>query len=134
MRSWLLFLTISLFASIGSAGCNATSEDTQMAAPEETGGPVEINIQNNSTVDFGRVVVSFPGQTEDYGAVGSGGESAYRTVEKAYRYAYVEASAGQDQFVLQPIDYTGETLLEPGRYSYALDLVNGELTLELVEQ
>ena len=52
----------------------------------------------------------------------------------AYRYAYVEASAGQDQFVLQPIDYTGEKLLESGRYSYALDLVNGELTLALVEQ
>ncbi len=134
MRSWLLFLTISLLASIGAAGCNATNEDTQMAVPEEIGGPVEINIQNNSTVDFGRVVVSFPGQTEDYGAVGSGGESAYRTVEMAYRYAYVEASAGQDQFVLQPIDYTGEKLLESGRYSYALDLVNGELTLELVEQ
>ena len=123
MRSGLLFLTISLFASIGSAGCNATSEDAQMAAPEETGGPVEINIQNNSTVDFGRVVVSFPGQTEDYGTVGSGGESAYRTVEMAYRYAYIEAHAGDETHILQPIDYVGETLLETGR---ALSLAGNE--------
>lgn len=105
-----------------------------MAAPEETSGPVEINIQNKSTVDFDRVVVSFPGQTEDYGAVGSGGQSGYRTVEMAYRYAYIEAYVGEKKYILQPIDYTGETLLETGHYTYSLDLVDSELTLKLIEQ
>ncbi len=133
MRSWLLFFTISLFVWTLLAGCT-TSEDAQMAAPEDTNGPVEINIQNNSAVVFDHVVVTFPSQTEDYGAVDSGGESPYRTVERAYRYAYIEAHAGDETHILQPIDYVGETLLETGRYTYALDLVDGELTLEMIEQ
>ncbi len=133
MRSWLLFFTISLFAWTFLAGCT-TSEDAQMAAPEDTNGPVEINIQNNSAIAFDQVVVSFPSQREDYGAVDSGEESPYRTIEKAYRYAYIEAHAGDETHILQPIDYVGETLLETGRYTYALDLVDGELTLEMIEQ
>ena len=134
MRPWFFLLTINLFVWVGSAGCNAISQDAKIATPEETSGPVEINIQNNSTVDFDRVVVSFPGQTEDYGTVRSGGQSANRTVEMAYRYAYVEVYAGEKQYVLQPIDYTGETLLASGRYTYSLALVDNELTLELIEQ
>ena len=133
IRSRLLFFTISLFAWTLLAGCT-TSEDAQMAAPEDTNGPVEINIQNNSAIAFDQVVVSFPSQREDYGAVDSGGESPYRTIEKAYRYAYIEAHAGDETHIVQPIDYVGETLLETGRYTYALDLVDGELRLKLIEQ
>lgn len=32
---------------------------------------------------------------------------------------------------LQPIDYVGETLLDPGRYTYELDYRDGHLGLEL---
>ena len=125
---WLLAGVLLL-----GAGCNAPSDTSPPAAPRGPAAPVEISIQNDSSVDFDSVVVAFPSQRENFGPVAAGAESSYRTVEMAYRYAYVEAHhAGAEPYVLQPIDYTGEELLADGRYSYALDIQNGELTLELI--
>lgn len=133
MKPGLLLVTISLFVWMG---CTTSSEEIQMTDPGETqtGGPVEINIRNDSGVSFSRVVVTFPSQAEDYGAIDSGGESVYRSVEMAYRYAYIEAHAAEQTYVLQPFDYTGEKLLETGRYTYALSLTDGQLSLELIKQ
>jgi hypothetical protein len=86
------------------------------------GGSVEIRIANQSDVDFDVVIVGFPYGQEEYGAVSAGGVTGYREVENAYRYAYVEVHVDGDTFVLQPVDYVGEVLLPPGRYTYALDL------------
>ena len=41
---------------------------------------------------------------------------------KAYEYAYVEIKLGDEVAVLQPIDYIGEALLPPGRYTYRFTL------------
>jgi heat shock protein HslJ len=54
-------------------------------------------------------------------------------VGEAYSYAYVKVTAGGDEFVLQPIDYVGESLLAPGEYTYVLDVAEQQLLLTLVE-
>jgi hypothetical protein len=98
------------------------------------GDPVQIRVANESAVRFDRVVVTFPGQMEDYGAVNAGAMSGYRAVGEAYRYAHIEVMIGQRELVMQPIDYVGESLLTSGRYTYVLDIAdpasgNLELTL-----
>jgi hypothetical protein len=67
------------------------------------------------------VVVTFPSQTERYGTVAPGGVTAYRSIERTYSYAKIEATINGQPAVLQPIDFVGETLLGPGRYTYSLD-------------
>lgn len=81
---------------------------------------VEVRIRNASGTAFDRVVVTFPEQTEDYGAVPAAGSSEYRVVERAYRYAHIAVTANGMTAVLQPTDYVGEKLLDGGRYTYAL--------------
>lgn len=79
------------------------------------------------------VLVGFPDVEVVYGDVPPGAATAYREVERAYRYAYVRTVVDGDTLGLVPIDYVGETLLESGLYTYRLDLFEGRsLTLELV--
>lgn len=98
----------------------------------EKSGRVEIRIRNNSDLDFDRVRVHFPDQREvDYGVVPKGGVSAFRTVDHAYRYAGFSVNAGNRELSLQPIDYLGEEELAAGRYTYAIGVDNGRLTVKL---
>ena len=104
------------------AGCTSSS------GPHD--GP-EIRIANRSDRDFASVLVRFPSDDVHYGAVAAGRATEYRQVDQAYRYAYVEVRVGDDRIVLQPIDFVGETLLSPGRYTYVLTLREGGLQLDL---
>lgn len=79
-------------------------------------------MENATDKSFDSVVVTFPEQREDYGRIRAGFMSGYRTVAKAYRYARVEIKIGAEVAVLQPIDYVGEALLPPGRYTYRFTL------------
>ena len=83
---------------------------------------VAIRAENASDKAFDSVVVKFPEQQENYGPIPASSTSPYRTVTKAYRYAYVEIKLGDEVAVLQPIDYVGEALLRPGRYTYRFTL------------
>ena len=55
---------------------------------------VAIRIENASDKAFDSVVVKFPAQQENYGRIAAGSTSPYRTVTKAYRYAYLEIKLG----------------------------------------
>jgi hypothetical protein len=63
--------------------------------------------------------------------------SEYQVFEMAYTYARIELSIDGDRYVIQPIDFIGETLLEGGRYTYELDAdLQGQfdsLTLRFIE-
>lgn len=80
---------------------------------------------------FADVDVIFPSDEVDYGHVPSGGVSEYRRVEAAYAYARIDVKVGGTELRIQPIDYVGEPQLGPGRYTYALNVLDGQLTLEL---
>ncbi len=89
-----------------------------MSSPD---GPTQVRLANTGSVAFDSVVVTFPSQREVFRSLAAGAESEYRNVGEAYRYAAIEAfSSSQVRFVLQPIDYVGERLLGPGRFTYEL--------------
>ncbi len=95
-------------------------------------GSVEIRIRNDSNVDFDRVQVEFPDQHDvDYGPIPKGGVTDFRVTNRAYRYARVSVEAGDQNLLIQPIDYLGEPELSAGRYTYSLDVDNGQLTMKL---
>ena len=95
-------------------------------------GSVEVRIRNDSNLDFDRVRVQFPDQHEvDYGPVPQGGVTAFQPTSRAYRYAGVSVEAGDQELAWQPIDYLGEQELSAGRYTYALGVDNGQLTMQL---
>jgi hypothetical protein len=98
-----------------------------------TSDGVEIRIANANAFALDQVIVGFPQQQEDYGAIPPHGRSEYRHVKHAYSYAYVEVYRRGERLVLQPIDYVGESPLPPGRYTYllAIEPAEGEMTLSL---
>lgn len=95
--------------------------------------PVEFRVENASVEVMEGVRVGFPAMDVSYGDVGPAEVTEYRTVDRAYRYAWVQTVVDGDTLTIQPIDYVGETLLDGGRYTYRLGLHEGRsLTLELV--
>jgi hypothetical protein len=69
---------------------------------------------------------------EEFGPIQSGERSAYRAVKKSYRYAYTIAASGQRIYILQPIDFVGESLLPPGSYTFRFTAV--ELDVPMVQE
>jgi len=82
-------------------------------------GDILIRVENNSTVDFEDLVVG----STNYSDVNSGEYSQYRPFEIAYRYNYIELKSEGETFILQPIDFVGETPLTPGQYTYQLNIL-----------
>ncbi len=101
-------------ALIAFAACSAITGDD----PDSP----EIRIRNATSLRFDSVRVLFPKDSEQYGVLPAGGTSDYHEVKEAYSYAYVAAYSGGTKYILQPIDYVGESLLRAGRYTYALKL------------
>ena len=128
---------IFLVPLIAGSACQPTAADEHDPAMTPSGTPltetVRIRLRNESSFDFDEVHVRFPDQSVNYGAVAKGTASRYETVKRAYRYAQIEATSGQEKFVLQPIDYTGEKELSFGKYTYVIRIEAGRLTVSLVQ-
>lgn len=100
-----------------------TISKAQQSVTDVDKAPLAIRIENATDRKFDSVLVNFSGQKEVYESLEPGKMSPYRAVTKAYRYAYVEIKLGEERFVLQPIDFFGERLLKPGKYTYRLTIV-----------
>lgn len=48
--------------------------------------------------------------------------SDYLPYEVAYRYAFISIKSGEETYLLEPIDFVGETELPPGLYTYELNV------------
>jgi hypothetical protein len=116
-RTWTIALALLL-----GAGCSQVLNDDD----------VEVRVRNMSSVDFDSVLVRFPQDTHRYGRVAAGASSAYADVQQAYRYDYVEVWIAGQKHVLQPIDFVGENLLAPGRYTYGLTFGGSPPTLGFI--
>ncbi len=81
---------------------------------------VMIRVANGGDVELQEVLVKFPSQTETYGNISPGQTTAYRKIDKAYRYARIHALVNGKEAVLMPTDYVGEELLSGGNYTYVL--------------
>ena len=76
------------------------------------------------------------GEEYFYGDLLSATLSDYQSVDRAYAYSYIEVIIDGNTYVLQPIDFVGETELTAEHYTYILDADNsmarfGRLSLEL---
>lgn len=79
---------------------------------------VQIRIKNASNITYDEVQV---GDSEEvYINVSPDAYSEYLEYEIAYSYAAIEIHSGEETYVLQPIDFVGETQLPPGFYTYQL--------------
>lgn len=110
--------------------CNSTIPDQDI---------IEIRIHNISNVQFNKIKVGGGLNQKHYEDLPPGVKSAYQTYEKAYRYAYVELEIENVKFILQPIDFFGESELTPGKYTYQIDANNStntysRLDLKLVKE
>lgn len=111
-----------LLLSISFSGC--TDRDDDLNA-------VHIRVRNQSALNFDEVQV---GDAEEVHLnVAPDSFSEYFDYETAYRTALIEVTSGAESFVLQPIDFVGETPLPDGFYTYELNITDaGELTLEFM--
>lgn len=91
---------------------------------------VNIRLFNESSFNYENIKVGGVA----YLNLNSGEFSGYKKFELAYRLAYIELTADEEPFRLQPYDFVGETPLENGSYTYKLNLDNnGNILLELIE-
>ncbi len=117
MKRMLIFW---LIVGLGTSAC--TDRDDELSA-------VNIRIKNTSTVVFDEVLVG--DETHVYADLNSDSFSEYLEYETAYQYAYIQITSGEEVYVLQPIDFVGETPLPIGLYTYELDITEeGEVILE----
>lgn len=116
MKHHVLFLLI-----VGLFAASCTDRDDEI-------NDVQIRIKNNSSILFEEVQVG--DQETLHMNIGPGDYSDYLSYETAYRYAYISVTSGEETYILQPIDYVGETALPPGLYTYELNISEeGELLL-----
>ena len=93
---------------------------------EEGSDGVLIRVRNGSTYSFTALVVqnSRQGGLASYGALAPGQISGYTPHTEAYSYSYAKATINGKDVSFVPDDYVGEKLLEPGRYTYVVEVIN----------
>lgn len=116
MKPYLLLLF-----TVGLLSTSCTDRDDEVDA-------VNIRLKNLSGFTFDEVQVS--SQDSIYTNIPPDTYSNYLEYETAYSYASVSIQAGEETFVLQPIDYVGEPELPIGFYTYELN-VNEEGVVSL---
>lgn len=83
---------------------------------------VQIRIENKSVYQFNDVFVNTSDGENYFGTVNPGENSTYKAFNSAYRYAYVRLTINNREYVVQPIDYVGESKLTFGRHTYILQV------------
>lgn len=104
---------------------------------QEDANKTNIRIKNNSKYDFCNVIIDPSGKLTNYGIVKSGENSCYNYFDSAFQYAYVKLYIGDNEFILQPIDYVGEQPLGVGKFTYSIDVSdfnNKTLTLKATKE
>ena len=105
---YLVIIGLTLF------GCSSNEAENQ--------NDLQIRISNVSEFNYENIKVATTGEIVYFGNLKSNSKSASRVFDSAYRYAFVEFQINGETFTLQPIDYVGETLLENGKYAYAINV------------
>ncbi len=117
MKNMLPFL---FMVSVLLVGCTDRDDDIDS---------VNIRVKNNN--DFTYETVQLADSETLLTDIAGGAYSEYLQFETAYRYAYIEIVAAGETYVLQPIDFAGETPLNLGFYTYELTIgEDGNIALE----
>jgi hypothetical protein len=116
-----LFACLFLIATV-FMGCSDRDDDLQ---------GVSIRIKNESSLTFDTVQVGANESVHEN--IGPDEYSGYLEYETAYSYAYINITAGAENYILQPIDFVGETPLENGFYTYGLSISKeGDVVLNFI--
>lgn len=118
-------------------GCK---KDTSPATPSTTANLRIFNSTpwtfNDCTIDPTGTLSDNPGSNAyNFGQVGIGAKTNYNTFPKLYRYSWLRLTMNNKTYYLKPYDYTGETVLEKGQYTYKLTYtsISDQLKLELIK-
>jgi len=129
MKTSLSFLPFILLLLL--TACQSDDDATPNA--DAGSGDVKIRIENSTSYDFKSVNVIPIDEEHQYGDLDAGAISEYYGFEKAYRYGYVKLEIEGREFIAQPIDFIGETLLDDGEYTWeisVIDFANGYLSVQ----
>ncbi len=115
-----------------AAMVTAACAGSRFEPPPDPPGPSLIRLHNASRYPMEQLRARFFSEMVDYGRLEPGQMSPYQSVERAYRYAYLEAIVNGERRSLHPIDFLGERLLGRGRFTYRLsfDSESGRLAIE----
>ncbi|MGI9552472.1 MAG: hypothetical protein ACR2MT_14820 [Aurantibacter sp.] len=114
----LFFLLLGVIVVLGS--CNDRDDNVNA---------VNIRVKNVANFNFNKVVVGEEDKIHEN--VAPGKYSDYLEYETAYHYAYIKIENDSTSYVLQPIDFVGETPLNIGFYTYELSVSEqGDVSLE----
>ena len=111
MKNILLLFGLILISFL-IAGCDKIQADNELL----------MKVKNSSLYNFQQVFINTSGGEHLYGEIPANSESEYKLFEYAYRYAYIEVVIEGEKYTIQPIDYVGEKRLEPGRYTFVLNV------------
>ncbi len=118
MRHLAFLILIALF----TAGCSDRDDELDK---------VHIRIRNVSSIAYDTVQVG--AEDKLHNNIGPDEYSGYLEYETAYAYSYVRINAAEDTYVLQPIDFVGESPLPLGFYTYELNISeDGHVLLDFV--
>lgn len=79
-------------------------------------GPVSLRIKNNNDFDFDNIQIN----DQLYGEVEANSYSDYLNFSELYSYAYINANVNGKEYILQAVDFVGETPLPSANYTYQI--------------
>jgi len=116
------FLILAISVLLVSTGCNDQNDELN---------GVQIRVKNTSSITYDTIQVG--GDEMVHTNIAAGNYSEYLIYESAYRYAFINIISADESYVLQPIDFVGETPLPLGFYTYEIGLdAEGNVTLNFV--
>lgn len=122
-----VFIPLSLVLILFS-GCDMLGLDDDADA-------VYLRVANKSNTDFSSVLVAFPGGVKSsYSSISAGQTSEYHKLDAVYHYGYAKIKAEGNMYAMQIYDVVGEEPLGNGHYTYNLDIVDGKLRGEIVQE
>lgn len=117
----------------------ACGKDRGSSRPATT---AELRIFNATSENFYDCTIDPSGTLSDnpgadaynFGEVDSNDKTPYHSFTNLYRYSWVRLTMKNKTYYLKPYDYTNETVLQTGRYTYKLtySTVTDQLGLELI--
>ncbi|MDH3206340.1 MAG: hypothetical protein OEO79_07000 [Gemmatimonadota bacterium] len=86
------------------------------------GGETLVRFRNVSPLELSDFTYQSGGEAIFFPVIRAGVVTEYVEIDQSYRYGFVEFHVDSVRFVLQPIDYVGETLLGGGEFTFRVDV------------